>query len=53
MKIAKVRGRGYRLIAFALAAGLVGSGHHAIAQDDAARKIQCAAGGAAGNGARP
>ncbi len=38
MKIAKVRGSGYRLFAFALGAGLVGSGHHAIAQDDAAQK---------------
>ena len=39
MKIAKVRGRGYRLFAFALAAGLVGSGLDAIAQDDAAQKF--------------
>jgi parvulin-like peptidyl-prolyl isomerase len=37
--IAKVRGRGYGLFAFALAAGLVGSGHPAIAQDDAEQKF--------------
>ncbi len=37
--IAKVCGRGYLLFAFALAAALVGTGHPAIAQDDAEQKF--------------
>jgi parvulin-like peptidyl-prolyl isomerase len=37
--IAKVRGRGYLMFKFALAAAVVGLPHRAIAQDDAAQKF--------------